>query len=94
MGFFVVVLKFVLKYNFKGDYEMSRCMLRVGMLVMFVIGMIVFLIFYILVLFFVEIFFGGMSNNGFMIDYVVYVIWMVSLVFLVVLIMSFVCGFF
>lgn len=47
MGFPAAVSKFVSKYNSKGDYETSRRMLRAGMSVMLVTGMIAFSILYI-----------------------------------------------
>ncbi|MGV7066633.1 putative polysaccharide biosynthesis protein [Bacillus velezensis] len=94
MGFPAAVSKFVSKYNSKGDYETSRRMLRAGMSVMLVTGMIAFSILYISAPFFAETSLGGTSNNGLTIDHVVYVIRMVSLALLVVPIMSLVRGFF
>ncbi|AEP92001.1 lipid II flippase MurJ [Bacillus subtilis] len=94
MGFPAAVSKFVSKYNSKGDYETSRKMLKAGMSVMLVTGMIAFFILYLSAPVFAEISLGGKDNNGLTIDHVVYVIRMVSLALLVVPIMSLVRGFF
>ncbi|MBU8723163.1 MULTISPECIES: lipid II flippase MurJ [Bacillus] len=94
MGFPAAVSKFVSKYNSKGDYETSRKMLKAGMSVMLVTGMIAFFILYLSAPMFAEISLGGKDNNGLTIDHVVYVIRMVSLALLVVPIMSLVRGFF
>nr|WGE05259.1 lipid II flippase MurJ [Bacillus subtilis] len=94
MGFPTAVSKFVSKYNSKGDYETSRKMLKAGMSVMLVTGMIAFFILYLSAPMFAEISLGGKDNNGLTIDHVVYVIRMVSLALLVVPIMSLVRGFF
>lgn len=94
MGFPAAVSKFVSKYNSKGDYETSRKMLKAGMSVMLVTGMIAFFILYLSAPIFAEISLGGKDNNGLTIDHVVYVIRMVSLALLVVPIMSLVRGFF
>lgn len=94
MGFPPAVSKFVSKYNSKGDYETSRKMLKAGMSVMLVTGMIAFFILYLSAPMFAEISLGGKDNNGLTIDHVVYVIRMVSLALLVVPIMSLVRGFF
>ncbi|MFP7233453.1 lipid II flippase MurJ [Bacillus subtilis] len=94
MGFPAAVSKFVSKYNSKGDYETSRKMLKAGMSIMLVTGMIAFFILYLSAPLFAEISLGGKDNNGLTIDHVVYVIRMVSLALLVVPIMSLVRGFF
>ncbi|MDX7994807.1 lipid II flippase MurJ [Bacillus subtilis] len=94
MGFPAAVSKFVSKYNSKGDYETSRKMLKAGMSVMLVTGMVAFFILYLSAPMFAEISLGGKDNNGLTIDHVVYVIRMVSLALLVVPIMSLVRGFF
>ncbi|ARB38188.1 polysaccharide biosynthesis protein [Bacillus subtilis] len=94
MGFPAAVSKFVSKYNSKGDYETSRKMLKAGMSVMLVTGMIAFFILYLSAPMFAEISLGGKDNDGLTIDHVVYVIRMVSLALLVVPIMSLVRGFF
>ncbi|WNV78796.1 polysaccharide biosynthesis protein [Bacillus atrophaeus] len=94
MGFPAAVSRFVSKYNSKGDYETSRKMLKAGMSVMLVTGMIAFFILYLSAPFFAKISLGGADNNGLTVDHVVYVIRMVSLALLVVPIMSLVRGFF
>lgn len=63
MGFPVAVSKFVSKYNSKGDYETSRKMLKAGMSVMLVTGMIAFFILYLSAPMFAEISLGGKDNN-------------------------------
>ena len=47
MGFPAAVSKFVSKYNSMGDYETTRRMLRAGMSMMLVTGIIAFSILYL-----------------------------------------------
>ncbi|MDA1477677.1 putative polysaccharide biosynthesis protein [Bacillus changyiensis] len=94
MGFPAAVSKFVSKYNSIGDYETTRKMLRAGMSVMLVTGIIAFSLLYMSAPFFAEAALGATENNGVTIEHVVYVIRMVSLALLVVPILSLVRGFF
>ncbi|KAA6481659.1 putative polysaccharide biosynthesis protein [Bacillus swezeyi] len=94
MGFPAAVSKFVSKYNSMGDYETTRKMLRAGMSMMLVTGIVAFSILYLSAPFFAEVALGGSENNGLTIEHVVYVIRMVSLALLVVPILALVRGFF
>jgi len=94
MGFPAAVSKFVSKYNSMGDYETTRRMLRAGMSMMLVTGIIAFSILYLSAPFFAEMALGGTENNGLTIEHVVYVIRMVSLALLVVPILALIRGFF
>ncbi len=94
MGFPAAVSKFVSKYNSMGDYETTRRMLRAGMSMMFVTGIIAFSILYLSAPFFAEMALGGTENNGLTLEHVVYVIRMVSLALLVVPILALIRGFF
>ncbi|MCY9299465.1 polysaccharide biosynthesis protein [Bacillus licheniformis] len=94
MGFPAAVSKFVSKYNSMGDYETTRRMLRAGMSMMLVTGIIAFSILYLSAPFFAEMALGGTENNGLTLEHVVYVIRMVSLALLVVPILALIRGFF
>ncbi|KKB75262.1 MULTISPECIES: polysaccharide biosynthesis protein [Bacillus] len=94
MGFPAAVSKFVSKYNSIGDYETTRRMLRAGMSMMLVTGIIAFSLLYVTAPFFAETALGGTENNGLTIEHVVYVIRMVSLALLVVPVLALVRGFF
>ena len=94
MGFPAAVSKFVSKYNSIGDYETTRKMLRAGMSMMLVTGIIAFSLLYCTAPFFAKTALGGAENNGLTIEHVVYVIRMVSLALLVVPVLALVRGFF
>lgn len=94
MGFPMAVSKFVSKYNAIGDYRTSRRMFKSGLFVMFLTGLIAFILLYLLAPFFAKEALGQEKTGDLTIDDVVLVIRMVSLALLVVPLMSLVRGFF
>ncbi|MEM5016028.1 polysaccharide biosynthesis protein [Metabacillus indicus] len=94
MGFPQAVSKFVSKYNSIGDYATSRKMFRVGISVMFLTGVLAFIILYFLAPVLAESSLGQREIGNTTVDDAVLVIRMVSLALIVVPIMSLIRGFF
>ncbi|WP_243385997.1 putative polysaccharide biosynthesis protein [Bacillus kexueae] len=94
MGFPLAVSKFVSKYNSIGDYKTSRRMFKSGLLVMFLTGLIAFLVLYLMAPFLASQALGKNELDNVTIEDVVIVIRMVSLALIIVPVMSLVRGFF
>lgn len=92
-GMPMAVSKFVSKYNALGDYYTSRRMYRAGMKLMFVTGILAFLLLYSLAPVMSRITLGGSDLNNSLED-VVMVMRMVSIALIVVPMMSLMRGFF
>ncbi|MCU7708743.1 polysaccharide biosynthesis protein [Priestia sp. JV24] len=92
-GMPMAVSKFVSKYNALGDYYTSRRMYRAGMKLMFVTGILAFLLLYSLAPVMSRITLGGSDLNNSLED-VVMVMRMVSVALIVVPMMSLMRGFF
>ncbi|MFS0864484.1 putative polysaccharide biosynthesis protein [Fredinandcohnia sp. 179-A 10B2 NHS] len=93
IGIPAAVSKFVSKYNSLGDYYTGRRMLKSGILVMSITGLISFLLLYYLAPVLAPIQLGGDDQHNSVED-VIHVIRMVSFALLVVPIMSIIRGFF
>ncbi|WP_078544964.1 putative polysaccharide biosynthesis protein [Litchfieldia alkalitelluris] len=92
-GFPLAVSKFVSKYNSLGDYHTGRRILKSGLLIMSVMGVLGCLVLYSLAPFFAEIVLGG-SETGNKLEDVILVMRMVSFALIIVPIMSLLRGFF
>ncbi|MBD8069043.1 polysaccharide biosynthesis protein [Bacillus sp. PS06] len=94
-GFPLAVSKFVSKYNSLGDYHTGRRMLKSGLLVMSIMGVLGFLLLFSLAPFLAEIVLGGSGDeHGNKIEDVILVMRMVSVALIVVPMMSLIRGFF
>ncbi|MDQ0224536.1 putative polysaccharide biosynthesis protein [Metabacillus niabensis] len=93
-GFPAAVSKFVSKYNAIGDYKTSRKMFKAGIMVMFVTGLIAFILLYVLAPTLAHSALAEKEISNITVDDAVLVIRMVSLALIVVPLMSLIRGFF
>jgi PST family polysaccharide transporter len=94
VGVPMAVSKFVAKYNALGDYQTSRKMFKTGMVLMLGMGLLSFLILYLIAPILAPIQLGGNEDLKNSVEDVTNVIRMVSFALLVVPIMSVIRGFF
>lgn len=93
-GFPAAVSKFVSKYNAIGDYKTSRKMFKAGIMVMFVTGLIAFILLYVLAPTLAHSALAEKEISNITVNDAVLVIRMVSLALIVVPLMSLIRGFF
>ncbi|HHW38379.1 MAG TPA: polysaccharide biosynthesis protein [Bacillales bacterium] len=93
MGVPLAVSKFVSKYNALGDYYIGRKLFKTGLLLMFISGLVTFLIFYSISPWLAPKI-VGQNEYGIKHEEVVYVLRMVSTALIIVPMMSIIRGFF